>query len=271
MLNDTERAAEALERAALRSLFENCPEKVRADLGLTLLEIEDVMVLASSRDPSIIINRAIGLGTETEPTPATIRAVGAAYAEHGCGGFFLHVFDEDLSDEARAAIEELGLVRRRNWMKFIRDPDPPHAVPTDLRIEEVRSADAHDFARIVCDAFEMSPATRPLVAGLASDPRWHLFMSFDGETPAGAGGLFIDGGLGWLDWGATDTHFRRRGSQGAIMAARIALARALHCKHLITETGEAVEGDPQHSYGNILRAGFSEFKSRANYAPAPAS
>ncbi|MDH3241287.1 MAG: hypothetical protein OEO83_11545 [Alphaproteobacteria bacterium] len=271
MLNDTERAAEALERAALKSLYDNSSQKVRADLGLRLFEIEDVMALVSSKDPSIIINRAIGLGTQTPATPETIRAVCGVYGEHGCGGFFLHAFDEDLSDEARAAIEELGLVRRRNWMKFIRDPGPPHAVPTDLRIEEVRSADADDFARIACDSFEMSPATRPLVAGLAHDPRWHLFLSFDGETPAGTGGLFVDHGFGWLDWGATDLHFRRRGSQGAIMAARIALARAFHCKHLITETGEAVEGDPQHSYGNILRAGFREFKSRANYAPAPVS
>jgi hypothetical protein len=244
---------------------------VRADLKLKLLEIEDAIVLISGTDPSIIFNRAIGLGTETPVSGDSIRAVCAAYAEYGAGGYFINVFEDDLTEDARDAIEELGLVRRRNWMKFIRDPDPPHAVPTDLRIEEVRSADAEDFARIACDAFEMSPATRPLVAGLAHDPRWHLFLSFDGETPAGTGGLFVDQGLGWLDWGATDTAFRRRGSQGAIMAARIALGRALHCRSLITETGEAVEGDPQHSYGNILRAGFSEFKSRANYAPAPAS
>jgi hypothetical protein len=271
MLNETERAAEALERAALKSLYENSGEAVRAELGLQMIEIADATVLISSKDPSILINRAIGLGTETPVTGESIRAVAAAYGEHGCGGFFLHVFEDGLADDARAAIEELGLVRRRNWMKFIRDPDPPHPVPTDLRIEEVRRADADDFARIACDAFEMAPATRPLVAGLARDPRWHLFLSFDGETPAGTGGLFVDGGLGWLDWGATDPRFRRRGSQGAIMAARIALGRALHCRHLITETGEAVEGDPQHSYGNILRAGFKEFKSRANYAPAPAS
>ena len=36
------------------------------------------------------------------------------------------------------------------------------------------------------------------------------------------------------------------------------------------EMHDMVEGDPQHSYGNILRAGFSEFKSRANFAPGPA-
>lgn len=271
MLNEMERGAEALERAALISLYENCPDNVRADLGLSLHEIEDASVLVSSKDPSILINRAIGLGTEKPATAESIRAVAAAYDEYGCGGYFLHLFEEDLTAEARGAIEQLGLYRRRNWMKFIRDPDPPEAVGTDLRIEEVRSADAEDFARIVCDAFEMGEAARPLLAGLAHDRRWHLFMSFDGETPAGAGGLFVNGALGWLDWGATDVRFRRRGSQGAIMAARIALARALHCRHLFAETGEAVEGDPQHSYGNIQRAGFVEFKSRANYAPVPAS
>jgi hypothetical protein len=271
VLSETERAAEELERAAFKSLFENCPDKVKRAFGLRLMEIEDATLLISSKDPSILINRAIGLGTRTAVTGESIRAVVDAYARYGAGGFFLHLFEDDLSGDARAAIAELGLHKRRNWMKFIRDPAPPTPADTDLRIEEVRSADAADFARIVTEAFEMSEAARPLVAGLARDPRWHLFMSFDGETPAGAGALFVANGQGWLDWGATGVNFRRRGSQAAIMAARIALARALHCRNLFTETGEAVEGDPQHSHGNILRAGFAEFKSRANYAPVPAS
>ena len=41
----------------------------------------------------------------------------------------------------------------------------------------------------------------------------------------------------------------------------------LGCKRMFTETGEAVEGDPQHSYKNILKAGFTESVLRENYAP----
>jgi hypothetical protein len=34
---------------------------------------------------------------------------------------------------------------------------------------------------------------------------------------------------------------------------------------VITETGEAVPGDAQHSYKNILKAGFRELYSRKNF------
>ena len=104
-------------------------------------------------------------------------------------------------------------------------------------------------------------------AGLANDDRWYLFVSYEGDTPAGAGSLFIDGNVGWLEWGATDPNFRRRGSQAAIMAARLSLAAEQGCDYVFTETGEAVEGDPQHSYKNILKAGFEESVLRLNYAP----
>jgi hypothetical protein len=32
--------------------------------------------------------------------------------------------------------------------------------------------------------------------------------------------------------------------------------------------GKAVPGDPQHSYANILRAGFERAELRPNFAPA---
>jgi hypothetical protein len=37
---------------------------------------------------------------------------------------------------------------------------------------------------------------------------------------------------------------------------------------MFTETGEAVDGDPQHSYRNILRAGFEQLDVRENFVSA---
>lgn len=51
------------------------------------------------------------------------------------------------------------------------------------------------------------------------------------------------------------------------MAQRIADAHDLGCRVLATATGEAVPGDPQHSYRNILRAGFELSHVRANWVP----
>ena len=70
-----------------------------------------------------------------------------------------------------------------------------------------------------------------------------------------------------LDFGATAPAFRQQGSQSALMAARIAHAASLGCHTLMTCTGEDVPGDPQHSYSNILRAGFEPTYLRENFAP----
>ena len=92
-------------------------------------------------------------------------------------------------------------------------------------------------------------------------------MSFDGDVPAGTGTLYVRDGVGLVDWGATAPDFRRRGGQGAVMGRRIEDALDLGCRLLTTETGEAVSGDPQHSYNNIRRMGFRESHVRDNYAP----
>jgi GNAT superfamily N-acetyltransferase len=92
-------------------------------------------------------------------------------------------------------------------------------------------------------------------------------MAFDGARPAGTGALFVADGIGWTDWGATDPDFRRRGCQTALLVARLEKAIALGCRMILTETGEEVPGDPQHSYRNILKVGFSETQVRENWVP----
>lgn len=93
-------------------------------------------------------------------------------------------------------------------------------------------------------------------------------MSFAGDVPAGTGALLLKDGVAHLDWGVTHPEFRRRGGQSAVLARRIGDALALGCDLLVTTTGEAVPGDPQHSYNNILRTGFEEAYLRENWAPA---
>jgi GNAT superfamily N-acetyltransferase len=86
--------------------------------------------------------------------------------------------------------------------------------------------------------------------------------------PGRAGdGHLIDGDTGYLDWGATHADFRRRGSQTALLNARLRHAFAAGCSRVVTMTGEAVSGDPQYSYRNILRAGFTECYCRENWIP----
>jgi GNAT superfamily N-acetyltransferase len=256
--------SERIERAALESLHAHCPDEARAQLGLFMEQVGDALVAGASNDPSFLINRALGLGTGGPATREAIAAVVEAYERGGAERYFLHLYPDAV---AEGALEGSGLTRARGWMKFRRGAEAPPERPTDLRIEVVGPDGAGEFGRIVAGAFGMTEAAGPLLAGLVADPRWHLFVSYDGDQAAGAGSLFVDEGVGWLEWGATDPAFRQRGSQGAIMAARIRRALELGCSAVFTETGEAVEGDPQHSYRNIQRFGFQESVLRENWRP----
>ena len=92
-------------------------------------------------------------------------------------------------------------------------------------------------------------------------------MSYDGDAAAGTGAVFIDGETAWMDFGATSPQFRCRGSQSSLLRHRVQFALEQGCTRMFTCTGEAVPGDPQHSYSNIQKAGFVEDYVRANYAP----
>ena len=85
------------------------------------------------------------------------------------------------------------------------------------------------------------------------------------REPAGAGALYVDGGVGWLGFGATLPPYRGRGAQSAILAARIEDARRQGCATVVTETGELADDRPSSSYRNIVRAGFRETGVRPNY------
>lgn len=259
--------SENIERAALVSLHECCPNQTREDLGLALVRCEDSISACSSKDPSILINRVLGLGTAKKVSAESLKNIASIYSDREISNYFLHIYQDSLTKEARDFLEGNVFEKKRGWMKFRSGIPQPGEANTSLRVEKVGLDRSHDFGTIVCGAFGMKDSSIPLLAGLAKDDRWHLFVSYEGDRPAGAGSLFVDGKAGWLEWGATHPDFRSRGSQASIMADRLNLAAKLGCEHIFTETGEAVAGDAQHSYKNILKAGFEESILRLNYAP----
>ena len=266
-MRDLMHMSEVIETEALRSLFENCSPKAAAALGLKIVELDDVTLFAAQNDPSIVLNRAIGLGTHQPVTAEAIAEIAETFKFLGVDKYFLHLHMNDVPTAAQSALARSRLVQARGWMKFHRPPTPVHSATTDLKVRRIGPQHAVAFGRIVAEAFDLTEAAVPALAGLVDDPHWYLYVSFDGDEPAGAGGLYVRDGVGWLDWGATRPEFRRRGSQSAIMTERLSQAEALGCDHIFTATGEAVEGDPQHSYSNILKRGFSELKLRENFKP----
>lgn len=267
-MDEVDIVSEQIERDALVSLHECCPQDTKQEIGLDLVEVDDCVVACSTGDTSILLNRTLGLGTKQKTTAESIESVAQVYSAKGITNYFMHVYDELLTTEARRMLDGTGFIKKRGWMKFRSDKPEPIEANSTLLVEQIGSDKATDFGMVVWKAFGMLDISIPLMAGLADDVRWKLFVSYEDEKPAGAGALFVNENVGWFEWGATLPEFRRRGSQASIMAARLSLARELDCKYIFTETGEAVEGDPQHSYKNILKAGFKESILRQNYAPA---
>jgi GNAT superfamily N-acetyltransferase len=140
-------------------------------------------------------------------------------------------------------------------------------VATRLDIRPIGREYGEQFAHIACNAFDLGEGAIEWLAELPGRPNWHVFMSFVDDQPAGTGALFVEDGMAWFDFGTTAPEFRQRGSQAALLARRIEYALELGCRKLLTCTGKAVPGDPQHSYRNLLKAGFRETYARGNFAP----
>jgi len=261
--------SENIERSALTDLHNAATPEISSSLGLQSLSIGSALVSISDKLPAsaIVINRALCLGMEQPENQQTIDDMIAAYDQAGVERFFLYKHPSAQPDMLAEWFNEKGLEKARSWQKFSRGRSAVPETTTELSVKEIGPKHGQDFGRIVSDAFDLGDLAIPWLAQLPGRDNWRIFMSFHNDTPTGVGALFIQGEYAWTDYGATDPAFRQRGSQAAVLAARIQCALDAGCKETFTCTGEDIEGDPQHSYKNIKKLGFVETYLRENYAP----
>jgi GNAT superfamily N-acetyltransferase len=221
----------------------------------------------STTESNILVNRVLGLGSAGEPTTAQLTQIRELYKDAGVSRFFLHVLPELFGSKYATLLREAGYEPYRGWMKFSRGAGDVAPSTTDLTLRPIGTEYASDFAAIVGPAFDFDADFQPAIAALINARNWHVYMSFDGDTPAGTGALYMRDGMAYLDFGATHPDFRRRGAQSAILSTRISAALEAGCSTIVTMTGEAVPGDEQHSYRNIQKAGLEESYLRENWIP----
>ena len=251
---------EAVERDAWLDIYAVAAPPIRSALGIV------------QRRGALLICRAIDhlqfnrLGYLGITAPARAEAVDPALADFDAAGvknWIVHVAQgADLLNTLCAA---RGLTPHpRTWAKFIRDNRAAPVAATALAIREVGAGEGGAFGAAAAQGFGMPPVVGEWLAALAGRPRWRCFVGFDGDTPAAAGAVFIDGACAWLGIGATVGSHRKRGAQSALLAARINAAIAGGCMVLTTETGIPHGGEPAPSYANIQRAGFAVAYPRPN-------
>jgi len=257
--------AERIERDAVRDMYAACD----APLGLEATDVGGATAFTASGIPGILINRALGLGVFAPACRADVEAVVAHFAARGIARYLVHLHPGAHPPRLRDWLGELGLRPfRRAWAKFAREGGAVADAETSLRIDEIGADRAAAFARLACDNYGLPPPAEALMRPLAGRPRWHVYLSSDGDRPAGVAAMFVDGEVAWFGYGATDPIYRGRGSQRALLARRLRDALALGARRFYVETGESVPGEPQSSYHNILRAGFERIYVRDNVWPA---
>jgi len=191
--------------------------------------------------------------------------IGSLYEQAHIKTYAVQIGNVFLPAELPAWLANHHFVSGQNWAKVTRSPDSSITVPTSLRVEQISSDRAADFAHVIPLAFGMPPFLMPWMLALVGRTGWQHYVAYDGDIPAAAGALYIRDEIGWLGIGGTLPAYRNRGAQGAIMAARIRAASDAGCKWIITETGEDTPDNPNPSYHNMLRTGFKLAYLRANY------
>ena len=260
--------AERGELEAFRDLYLAAPP----GLGARVEEVGGAVCIALPELPSsAMFNRVLGLGLDEPATPGLVHEVAGFFGGLGvewCVALAPGAEPRELS----SWLDARGFVRGYAWAKFERGLEEPAERQTELRIAEVEpGADADAFADVFVRAYGTPELFREWLARLPGRAGWRCFVAFDGETPAATGALFSMDGVGWLGIAGTLPEHRRRGAQGAILAARIRAAAETGCEVLVTETGEQVEGRPSSSYRNIERAGFELAYVRPNYLSSAAA
>lgn len=257
--------SERIEIAELIDLHNAATPDIRNRIGLHLENIGSAYLSIAKNEKSILLNRVIGLGVESAESKDTIYEIINFYQKEKVGRFFIHLHPESKPQRLRDWLLEAGLRKGRGWQKFHRTAYTPAEIKTDLTVKEIDKRHAEDHGLIISKCFDLSENCIPLVAALVGRPNWYVFMTFDGDIPSGSGSCYINDKYSWFDFGATLPEFRGRGGQSLMLYQRIKHSIDINCEMMFTTTGEAVEGDPQHSYKNILRAGFKPLYLRENF------
>ena len=229
--------AEEVERAALEDIHDAAPPALRTSLGIEGRTIGSAFVLIARVLPAsaIVINRAIGIGLGAPETEATVREIVEAYRSAGVARYFVQLHPDARPEQIGAWLLDCGLEKVRGWQKFSRGRKAVPAPGTDLTIREIGAEGGAQSAAILSEAFDLGNEARAWIARLAGRDRWHVFMTFDGDRPAGTGALFIDGDVAWADFGATAPAFRQRGSQSSLLRHRVQFALDHGCRQVFRD------------------------------------
>lgn len=273
---DVERFLDRVEGEMYRDLHDAAPPEIARALGIeSYLEGEALRLTVRAMDHPFL-NRVMGFGTRpSDPGPA-LDDVARHYADAGIRRWMVQVLPHRESAALDDACATRGLVRHRGWAKHLGPASLDIPFRSDLAVEEVDPGDAaavRSWGGLVVETFGLLPALADWYAALAGRPRWRLYRALDGARGVACGALYLaprETGhppLAQLNFAGTLPGYRNRGAQSALIARRIADARAAGAEWIVTETDEELPDRPNPSGHNMVRLGIPVVWVRANLGP----
>jgi GNAT superfamily N-acetyltransferase len=256
---------ETIDAAAALDMTRAAPPDVAGALGIAATAHGAAVAMMASRVDVLGLNRVAGLGVDAPATPWMLDTIIAGYRSAGVPRFFVQVSPSAQPAELTQWLAARGLAHYNNWMKLYRGLEDLPDARTDLAIEEISPEHAAAFAEICATAFDFPERSRPWLAASVGRPRWRHYMAFDGKTPAATGAMFVMDDVAWFGYATTAEIARRRGAQSALVARRLADARAMGCRWIVVETAEDKPDKRAPSFHNLRRLGFEVAYLRANY------
>ncbi|MDX1661205.1 MAG: hypothetical protein R3326_05395, partial [Gemmatimonadota bacterium] len=177
----TRRRFEAVERAALASLHEAASSPLRERLGMRLERVGSASVSIVPAIDSIVVNRAIGLGTERPATKEDVERIAARYEEAGVARHLVHLDGDAEPAGLEGWLEARGYRSYRAWVAFERrGGEAPPEADSDLEVRRAAPEDADAFGAIAAVGFGLGEAGTPLAGALTAHPAWRTYLTVDG-------------------------------------------------------------------------------------------
>jgi hypothetical protein len=280
-----ERLLEEVEITQYEDLFRVLPQDVGARLGVEIHRDSGGLRLTVGGHDHPMFNRVLGVGLDpvgaADGPEAVLDRAAAHYQAAGVRRWMLQLLPHVEPDGFAEAAGRRRVIRLRGWAKHLGPADLEASTGTDLRIARLGGEGAgggrgvgslaEAWAEIVVQNFGLPSSFAPWLLALHGSDRWRFYLALDGETPVATGALYLSetasGPIGQLTFGSTLSSYRRRGAQSALIARRVADARAAGARWVASETDEERPDRPNPSTRNLVRLGFPVVYVRANWGP----
>jgi hypothetical protein len=256
-------ALEHVELLAWRDLREAATVADRDGMGMRSAEIAGAFAMATSATDSLIENRVLGLGLREPATDDIVKSVLANYPRDG--SFAVNLCPFARPADAAEVLARHGFATFFHHLKWVRDDSAVAPVETSLDVIAIGAERAHEWEHLYATVHDLPPSFATWASRAVGRAHWTHVLALDGGQPVAAAAMFASDGHAWLGMMGTRESHRRRGAQGALLAARVRAGLEAGVHTFAIETGPDGPERPGGSLRNAARAGFRRAYERPSW------